>query len=82
MNIGTKIFCIRNKRTAFDSTPRLYVNKEYTLKSCYISYNFKENVEYVELEEHINYKYRKEDFLTVSEYRKKKLNKLKKYEKI
>ena len=74
MKPGDKIVCILNIRGAYDPKPRLYVDKIYTVKDyCIVGFS----KHYIYIEEHPQYSYSEDCFITNTEYRKMKLNKIK-----
>ncbi len=64
-----------NKRGAYDPKPRLYVDKVYTLKDYHVV-GFTRYDIYIE--EHPEFTYSEDCFITNTEYRKRKLNNIKK----
>jgi len=75
MNPGDKIICRYNIRKAYDSTPRLYVDKIYTYQSEYIS-GLGVGKKYISVQEHSNCYYDSNSFISLKEHRKLKLNKV------
>ena len=73
MKQGDKVVCICNTRGAFMGSPRLYVGKTYTVKD-YHMIGF--SATFISLDEHPQYSYTEKDFITQSENRRNKLNKL------
>jgi len=76
MKPGDKIVCILNIRGAYDPSPRLYVDKIYTVKKCNISGLFGHTKYSIYIEEHPQYTYSEDCFITNIEYRKNKLKKI------
>jgi len=74
MKSGDKIVCILNIRGAYDHTPRLYVDRVYTYESCNELYSGKK---YIRVKEYgYRFSFPEESFISLLEYRKRKLEKL------